>query len=74
MENYWNKLKLIKYTNLFEQMKEKYDANTAEQVWYQNIRTRFLLKFQHRRESGNNGTPGMGWRFRNDPRQVIWFL
>ena len=32
MENYWNKLKLIKYTNLFEQMKEKYDTNTAEQV------------------------------------------
>jgi len=55
MENYWNKLKLIKYTNLFDQMKEKYDANTAE---------------QHRRESGTNGTPGMGWRFRNDPRQL----
>ena len=32
MENYWNKLKLIKYTNLFDQMKEKYDSNTAEQV------------------------------------------
>lgn len=37
MENYWNKLKLIKYTNLFDQMKEKYDANTAEQVCKQNI-------------------------------------
>ena len=42
MENYWNKLKLIKYTNLFDQMKEKYDANTAEQVWNETTRSRLL--------------------------------
>ena len=42
MENYWNKLKLIKYTNLFDQMKEKYDANTAEQVWNETHRSQFL--------------------------------
>ena len=74
MENYWNKLKLIKYTNLFEQMKEKYDTNTAEQVRNEISRFQILKnEFQHRRESGTNGTPGMGWRFRNDPRQVRYF-
>ena len=32
IENHWSKLKLIKYSNLFEQMKEKHDQNRAQQV------------------------------------------
>lgn len=42
MENHWAKLKTIKYTNMFEQMKEKYDHNRDQQVaiaaYYQRIR------------------------------------
>ena len=32
IDNHWAKLKLIKYSNLFEQMKEKHDQNRAHQV------------------------------------------
>ena len=35
VENHWSTVKTIKYTNLFDQMKEKYDQNMAEQVSYQ---------------------------------------
>jgi len=31
IDNHWAKLKLIKYSNLFEQMKEKHDQNRAHQ-------------------------------------------
>ena len=68
IENHWSKLKLIKYSNLFEQMKEKHDQNRAQQVRLTVMPKILNLTIQERR----NGAEPNAWEVRRyrDPRQV----